>query len=70
MEMFLQKPNGDEVRVKKVYLRLARSQDINRYTFPREHGWHSTPFSNADRFVLTTHKPNCHSPFGPVVASC
>ncbi|MDV0844441.1 MULTISPECIES: hypothetical protein [Gammaproteobacteria] len=28
------KPNGDEVRVKKVYLRLARSQDINRYTFP------------------------------------
>ena len=28
------KPNGDEVRVKKVYLRLVHSQDINRYTFP------------------------------------
>lgn len=49
------KPNGDEVRVKKVYLRLAHSQDINRYTFPRTWLGIPTPSSSADRFVLTTH---------------
>ena len=33
MEMFLQSPTVTGTG-EKVYLRLARSQDINRYTFP------------------------------------
>lgn len=35
-KLALEKYDSDETKVKKVHVNLARSQDINRYTFPEQ----------------------------------
>ncbi|MDA1379354.1 hypothetical protein PCI56_04975 [Plesiomonas shigelloides subsp. oncorhynchi] len=35
-KLALEKYDSDETRVKSVHVHLARSQDINRYTFPEQ----------------------------------